>query len=108
MQLKFNRQKSLRESILHKLLKLIVLVGIFVVVVFFIEKINFSQPIKYLTLILQMKLSDLNKILILIFIFNFLNFNLHGEEEVDIWKNNSSNQEKKKKPNNIEDKFKAL
>ena len=41
-----------------------------------------------------MKLSDLNKILILIFIFNF-SFNLHGEEEVDIWKNNSSNQEKK-------------
>ena len=32
-----------------------------------------------------MKLSDLNKILILIFIFNF-SFNLHGEEEVDIWK----------------------
>ncbi len=46
MQLKFNRQKSLRESILHKLLKLIVLVGIFVVVIFFIEKINFSQPNK--------------------------------------------------------------
>ncbi len=46
MQLKFNRQKSLRESILHKLLKLIVLVGIFVVVVFFIEKINFSKPNK--------------------------------------------------------------
>ncbi len=49
-----------------------------------------------------MKLSDLNKILILIFIFNF-SFNLHGEEEVDIWKNNSSNQEKKKIENNIED-----
>ncbi len=49
-----------------------------------------------------MKLSDLNKILILIFIFNF-SFNLHGEEEVDIWKNNSSNQEKKKIKNNIKD-----
>ena len=38
-----------------------------------------------------MKLSDLNKILILIFIFNF-SFNLHGEEEVDIWKKKSSNK----------------
>ena len=49
-----------------------------------------------------MKLSDLNKILILILIFNFT-FNLYGEEEVDIWKNNSSNQEKKKIKNNIKD-----
>ena len=53
-----------------------------------------------------MKLSDLNKILILIFIFNF-SFNLHGEEEVDIWKNNSSNQEKKKIDNNIENSIQS-
>ena len=53
-----------------------------------------------------MKLSDLNKILIFIFIFNF-SFNLHGEEEVDIWKNNSSNQEKKKIENNIEDSIQS-
>ena len=46
MQLKFNRQKSLRESIIHRLLKLMVFIGIFVIVVFLLEKINFSKPDK--------------------------------------------------------------
>ena len=46
MQLKFNRQKSLKDSLLQKLLKLIVLIGIFVVIVFLLEKINFSKPNK--------------------------------------------------------------
>ncbi len=46
MQLKFNRQKSLRESLLQRLLKLIVFVGFFVVIVFLLEKVNFSKPDK--------------------------------------------------------------
>ena len=46
MQLKFNRQKSLRDSLLQKLLKLIVFVGLFVIIVFILEKINFSKPDK--------------------------------------------------------------
>ena len=46
MQLKFNRQKSLRDSLLQKLLKLIVFVGFFVVIVFLLEKVNFSKPDK--------------------------------------------------------------
>ena len=46
MQLKFNRQKSLRDSMMQKLLKLIVFVGFFVVIVFLLEKINFSKPNK--------------------------------------------------------------
>ncbi len=46
MQLKFNRQKSLKDSLLQKLLKLIVFVGFFVVIVFLLEKINFSKPDK--------------------------------------------------------------
>ena len=46
MQLKFNRQKSLKDSLLQKLVKLIVFVGIFVVIVFLLEKINFSKPEK--------------------------------------------------------------
>ena len=46
MQLKFNRQKSLKDSLIQKLLKLIVFVGLFVIVVFLLEKINFSQPDK--------------------------------------------------------------
>ncbi len=46
MQLKFNRQKSLKESIMHRMLKLIVFIGFFVVIVFLLEKINFSQPEK--------------------------------------------------------------
>ena len=46
MQLKFNRQKSLRDSLLQRLLKLIVFVGFFVVIVFLLEKVNFSKPDK--------------------------------------------------------------
>ncbi len=46
MQLKFNRQKSLRDSLLQKLLKLIVFVGLFVIIVFLLDKINFSKPDK--------------------------------------------------------------
>ena len=46
MQLKFNRQKSLKESMIQRLLKLIVFVGFFIIIVFLLEKINFSQPEK--------------------------------------------------------------
>ena len=46
MQLKFNRQKSLKDSMMRKLLKLIVFAGLFIVVVFLLEKINFSKPDK--------------------------------------------------------------
>ena len=46
MQLKFNRQKSLKDSLLQTLLKLIVFVGLFVFVVFLLEKVNFSKPDK--------------------------------------------------------------
>ena len=46
MQLKFNRQKSLKESLIQRILKLIVFVGFFVIIVFLLEKINFSQPEK--------------------------------------------------------------
>ena len=46
MQLKFNRQKSLKESMIQRLLKLIVFVGFFIIIVFLLEKINFSKPEK--------------------------------------------------------------
>ena len=46
MQLKFNRQKSLRESIIQKIIKLIIISAILIVIVFLLEKINFSQPDK--------------------------------------------------------------
>ncbi len=46
MQLKFNRQKSLRDSILHRTLKIIVFIGLFVLAAFLVEKINFSKPNK--------------------------------------------------------------
>ncbi len=46
MQLKFNRQKSLKESMIQRLLKLIVFVGFFIIIVFLLEKINFSKPVK--------------------------------------------------------------
>ena len=43
MQLKFNRQKSIKDSLIQKLLKLIVFIGFFVIIVFLLEKINFSK-----------------------------------------------------------------
>ena len=46
MQLKFNRQKSIKDSLIQKLLKLIVFIGFFVIIVFLLEKINFSKPDK--------------------------------------------------------------
>ena len=46
MQLKFNRQKSLRESIVQKIIKLINISAILIVIIFLLEKINFSQPNK--------------------------------------------------------------
>ena len=46
MQLKFNRQKSLRESIVQKIIKLIIISAILILIVFLLEKINFSQPDK--------------------------------------------------------------
>jgi len=46
MQLKFNRQKSLGESLMQRLLKLIVFASIIVLIVFLLEKINFSKPDK--------------------------------------------------------------
>ncbi len=44
MQLKFNRQQSFKQTIFQKLLKLILILAILVVGVFFIEKINFPYP----------------------------------------------------------------
>ena len=46
MQLKFNRQKSLQESIIRRLLKAIVFLGVLILIVFLAEKINFSKPDK--------------------------------------------------------------
>ena len=91
MQLKFNRQKSLKDSLLQKLLKLIVIIGFFVIIVFLLEKINFSKPKRNLILILQMKLSDLNKLIFFLVIFLNTSF-INAEEEIDIWKKNNSNE----------------
>ena len=46
MQLKLNRQKSLRESLIQKLIKLIIISAVLIVIVFLLEKINFSKPDK--------------------------------------------------------------
>ena len=46
MQLKFNRQKSLKDSLLRKMLKLIAFAGFLILIVFLLEKINFSKPDK--------------------------------------------------------------
>ena len=46
MQLKFNRQKSLQESIIKRLLKVIAFLGLLILAIFLAEKINFSKPNK--------------------------------------------------------------
>tara|TARA_Y100000591_G_C21191413_1_gene386574 strand:+ start:186 stop:365 length:180 start_codon:yes stop_codon:yes gene_type:complete len=46
MQLKYNRQQSLGSSILKLLVKLFLLIIIFVVAIFLIEKISFPSPEK--------------------------------------------------------------
>ena len=46
MQLKYNRQPSLGNSIFKIIVKLIVLMVIFIIAIFLVEKINFPSPKK--------------------------------------------------------------
>ena len=46
MQLKYNRQASLGSSIIKTLLKLLLVIIIFIIAIFLIEKINFPSPDK--------------------------------------------------------------
>ena len=46
MQLKYNRQPSLGSSIIKTLLKLLILIIIFIISIFLIEKISFPSPEK--------------------------------------------------------------
>ena len=46
MQLKYNRQPSLGSSILKTLVKLLLVVILFILAIFLIEKINFPSPEK--------------------------------------------------------------
>ena len=44
MQLKYNRQPSLGSSIIKTLVKLLLVIVIFIVAIFLIEKISFPSP----------------------------------------------------------------
>ena len=46
MQLKYNRQPSLGNSIIKTLLKLLSIIVVFIIVIFLIEKISFPSPEK--------------------------------------------------------------
>ncbi len=46
MQLKYNRQPSLGNSIIRILIKLILLIVILIAAIFLVEKINFPSPQK--------------------------------------------------------------
>ena len=46
MQLKYNRQPSLGSSILKTLFKLLLLIIVFIIAIFLIEKISFPSPEK--------------------------------------------------------------
>ena len=44
MQLKFNKQSSLKESLLKKLVKILFIFVIMIMAIFLIDKINFPSP----------------------------------------------------------------
>ncbi len=46
MQLKYNRQPSLGSSLLKTIIKLLIVIIIFILAIFLIEKINFPSPKK--------------------------------------------------------------
>ncbi len=46
MQLKYNRQPSIGNSILKFLVKLLLAIVLFILVIFLIEKVNFPRPEK--------------------------------------------------------------
>ena len=46
MQLKFNQEKSIRQSIASRFIKLILIVLIIVIAIFLVEKVNFPTPEK--------------------------------------------------------------
>ena len=46
MQLKYNRQPSLGNSIVKTLIKLLLAIIVFILLIFLIEKINFPSPEK--------------------------------------------------------------
>ncbi len=46
MQLKYNRQPSFGSSLIRTLIKLLLVVILFIVAIFLIEKINFPSPEK--------------------------------------------------------------
>jgi len=46
MQLKYNRQPSLGTSLLRTLIKLLLVILVFIIALFLIEKINFPSPQK--------------------------------------------------------------
>ena len=46
MQLKYNRQQSLGSSLFRTLIKLLILIIVFIIAIFLIEKISFPSPEK--------------------------------------------------------------
>tara|TARA_B100000242_G_scaffold294055_1_gene274451 strand:- start:1388 stop:1567 length:180 start_codon:yes stop_codon:yes gene_type:complete len=46
MQLKYNRQPSLGSSLIRTLIKLLIVIVIFIIAMFLLEKINFPKPDK--------------------------------------------------------------
>jgi len=44
MQLKFNQQNSLRETLIKKLIKVLLMLAVFFVSIFVLDRINFPSP----------------------------------------------------------------
>ena len=86
MQLKYNRQPSFGSFLLRTFVKLLLVIIIFILFIFLVEKINFPSPEKNTILILQMILKNFSKFLSLLILFIFA-FNVQADEKIDIWKN---------------------
>ena len=113
MQLKFQREKSIGQSIGRTLIKIFIALIILLAAIFFLDKINFSSPKKISKKTSQMKLLSLNKFLfIFLFFIIILSPRLKSEDTVDIWKkkenseNNFKISENKKEENKNQINFK--
>ena len=92
MQLKYNRQPKIGNTLLKISIKLIFLFVFFVIVIFLIEKKNFQVQKKNIKLMLLMRLKSFSYLICLLIFFSFSS--LLGEDKIDIWKDKQKIEKK--------------
>ena len=92
MQLKYNRQPKIGNTLLKISIKLIFLFVFFVIVIFLIEKNKISKSRKNIKLMLLMRLKSFSYLICLLIFFFFSS--LLGEDKIDIWKDKQKIEKK--------------